>query len=92
MVRYEVGGKVVDEVDLLTKRQWSSRLDVVPFVFGYVAVVVGAVVLGTEFALSMVLLGWVVALHVLVLLFTAWSVDFKCFALYSKVNDIHLAD
>ncbi|GAB2218242.1 hypothetical protein Drorol1_Dr00001461 [Drosera rotundifolia] len=92
MVRYEVGGKVVDKVDLLTKRQWSSRLDVVPFVFAYNVVVVGAVILGTEFALSMVLLGGVAALHVLVLLFTAWSVDFKCFAQYSKVNDIQQAD
>jgi cation-transporting ATPase 13A1 len=34
---------------------------------------------------AFIVLGGLVAIHVLVLLFTAWSVDFKCFVQYSKV-------
>ncbi|KAK4833823.1 hypothetical protein QYF36_011922 [Acer negundo] len=45
-----------------------------------------------DFIDASIVFGGLIALHILVCLFTAWSVDFKCFAHYSKVNDIHLAD
>ncbi|KAJ6697549.1 hypothetical protein OIU85_003877 [Salix viminalis] len=41
---------------------------------------------------ALIVLGGLVSIHVLTLLFTAWSIDFKCFVQYSKVNDIYAAD
>ncbi|GKU88867.1 hypothetical protein SLEP1_g3082 [Rubroshorea leprosula] len=45
-----------------------------------------------DFGDAAIVLGGLVALNILVWLFTAWSVDFKSFVHYSKVNDIYLAD
>ncbi|KAF8022985.1 hypothetical protein BT93_F0484 [Corymbia citriodora subsp. variegata] len=45
-----------------------------------------------DFADATIVLGGLVGLHILVCLFTAWSVDFKCFVQYGRVNDIHHAD
>ncbi|GAB2291509.1 Probable manganese-transporting ATPase pdr2 [Dionaea muscipula] len=91
MPKFHVGGKVVDRVDLLRKRHLIWRLDVWPFAILY-AVWVAAVVPGLEFTDAAIVLGGLVAFHILVLLFTAWSVDFKCFVQYNKVNGIHQAD
>ncbi|XP_038692618.1 probable manganese-transporting ATPase PDR2 isoform X2 [Tripterygium wilfordii] len=91
MSRFHVGGKVVDTVDLLKKKHWAWRLDVWPFAILYGLWLV-IIVPGIDFFDATIVLGGFFALHVLVSLFTAWSVDFKCVAHYSKVNDIHQAD
>ncbi|KAF2535826.1 hypothetical protein F2Q68_00018910 [Brassica cretica] len=45
-----------------------------------------------DFTDAAIAFGGLVAFHILVLLFTAWSVDFKCFVQFSKVNSIDQAD
>ncbi|XP_022965544.1 probable manganese-transporting ATPase PDR2 [Cucurbita maxima] len=91
MLRFHVGGKVVERVDLLRKKHWTWRLDLWPFAILYAAWL-AVVVPSIDFGDALIVLGGLVALHVLVLLFTGWSVDFKCFVQYSKVNDIYHAD
>ncbi|PIN20836.1 P-type ATPase [Handroanthus impetiginosus] len=91
MSRFHVGGKVVDTVDLLRKRHWAWRLDLWPFAILY-GVWLAAIVPSLDFGDALIVLGSIAALHVLVFLFTVWSVDFKCLVQYSKVNDIHRAD
>ncbi|XP_023890076.2 LOW QUALITY PROTEIN: probable manganese-transporting ATPase PDR2 [Quercus suber] len=91
MLRFHVGGKVVEKVDLLRKSHWAWRLDVWPFAIIYVLWLT-TIVPSIDFGDAVIVLGGLVALHILVWLFTAWSVDFKCFVQYSKVNDIHHAD
>ncbi|KAL2230248.1 probable manganese-transporting ATPase PDR2 [Sesamum indicum] len=91
MSRFHVGGKVVDTVDLLRKRHWGWRLDMWPFTILY-GVWLAAVVPSLDFGDASIVLGGILAFHVLVFLFTVWSVDFKCFVQYSKVNDIYRAD
>ncbi|XP_028109900.1 probable manganese-transporting ATPase PDR2 [Camellia sinensis] len=90
-VRFHVGGKVVDIVDLLKKRHWSWRLDVWPFAVLYAAWIV-TVLPSLDFVDAAIVLGGLAVLHILVFLFTGWSVDFRCFVQYSKVKDIHQAD
>ena len=84
MLRFHVGGKVVERVDLLRKKHWTWRLDLWPFAILYAAWL-AVVVPSIDFGDALIVLGGLVALHVLVLLFTGWSVDFKCFVQYSKV-------
>ncbi|KAG2668539.1 hypothetical protein I3843_15G159800 [Carya illinoinensis] len=91
MSRFLVEGKVVESVDLLKKRHWPWRLDVWPFAIIYV-VWLTTIVPSIDIGDAAIVLGGLVALHILVWLFTAWFVDFKCFVKYSKVNDIHQAD
>lgn len=91
MSRFHVGGKVVEKVDLLRKKHRPWRLDVWPFAILYLLWLT-TVVPSIDFGDATIVLGGLAALHILVLLFTAWSVDFKCFVQYSKVNDIHIAD
>ncbi|KAL6574387.1 putative manganese-transporting ATPase pdr2 [Orobanche hederae] len=91
MSRFHVGGKVVDTVDLLQKRHWAWRLDTWPFTILY-GVWLSAVVPSLDFGDASIVLGSIVAFHMLVFLFTVWAVDFKCFVQYSKVSDIHHAD
>ncbi|KAL7124750.1 hypothetical protein ABFS83_14G070300 [Erythranthe nasuta] len=91
MSRFHVGGKVVDTVDLLQKRHWAWRLDMWPFTILY-GVWLSAGVPSLDFGDASIILGCILAFHVLVFLFTVWAVDFKCFVQYSKVNDIHRAD
>ncbi|PHU09844.1 putative manganese-transporting ATPase PDR2 [Capsicum chinense] len=91
MTRFQVGGKVVESVDLLKKRHWSWRLDVWPFVILY-AVWILTIIPSLDIADAFIVLGALVAFHALVFLFTVWSVDFKRFVQYSKVDDIHRAD
>lgn len=82
---------MVEKVDLLRKSHWAWRLDVWPFAIIYVLWLT-TIVPSIDFGDAVIVLGGLVALHILVWLFTAWSVDFKCFVQYSKVNDIHHAD
>ncbi|GLU21395.1 hypothetical protein SLE2022_375370 [Rubroshorea leprosula] len=91
MSRFHVGGKVVDKVDLLRKKHWAWRLDVWPFAILYVLWLT-IVVPSIDFGDAAIVLGGLVALNILVWLFTAWSVDFKSFVHCSKANDIYLAD
>ncbi|KAA8522607.1 hypothetical protein F0562_013032 [Nyssa sinensis] len=91
MLSFHVGGKVVDIVDLLKKRHWSWRLDVWPFAIIYVAWLL-VIVPSLDIADASIVLGGLIAIHILVFLFTVWLVDFKCFVQYTKVNDIHHAD
>ncbi|KAK9156520.1 hypothetical protein Scep_003094 [Stephania cephalantha] len=91
MSRYHVDGKVVQGVDLLKKRHWPWRLDVWPFAILYTIWIL-TVVPSIDFSDALVVLAGLLAFHVLVLLFTAWSVDFRCFVQFSKVRDIQHAD
>ncbi|KAJ9135114.1 hypothetical protein P3X46_032333 [Hevea brasiliensis] len=91
MSSFHVGGKVVERVDLLRKKHWAWRLDVWPFAILYVLWVT-TIVPSIDIADAAIVLGGLLALHILVWLFTAWSVNFKCFVQFSKVHDIHLAD
>ncbi|XP_047307482.1 probable manganese-transporting ATPase PDR2 [Impatiens glandulifera] len=91
MSRFIVGGKVVDSVDLLRKRHLIWCLDVLPFSILYVTWLITAVP-ALDFLDAAIVLGGLIVIHILVVLFTVWSVDFMCLAHYSKVNDIHRAD
>ncbi|XP_028786632.1 probable manganese-transporting ATPase PDR2 [Neltuma alba] len=91
MSGFRVGGKVVDRVDLLRKRPLPWRLDVWPFVIIY-ALWPTTILPSLDFVDAAIVLGGLVALHILFWLFTVWSVDFKCFAHYSKAKNIHDAD
>ncbi|XP_011001240.1 PREDICTED: probable manganese-transporting ATPase PDR2 [Populus euphratica] len=91
VLRFNVGGKVVERVDLIRKKKWPWRLDILPFAILY-AIWMVTIVPSIDIVDAFIVLGGLVAVHVLVLLFTAWSVDFKCFVQYSKVNDIYAAD
>ncbi|CAN0914021.1 Probable manganese-transporting ATPase PDR2 [Linum grandiflorum] len=91
MLRFHVGGKVVDKVDLLRKKHWTWRLDVWPFAIIY-ALWLTTVIPSLDIGDAFIVFGGLVAFHILVLLFTAWSVDFRCFVQFSKANDIHQAD
>lgn len=84
MSSFHVGGKVVDKVDLLKKKHWTWRFDVWPFVLLH-AVWIAVIVPSLDFVDAAIVFGAIVASHILVWLFTAWSVDFGCFAHYSKV-------
>ncbi|XP_058084361.1 probable manganese-transporting ATPase PDR2 [Magnolia sinica] len=91
MSRFRVDGKVIEGVDLLKRRHGLWRLDVWPFAILY-AVWLFTVVPTIDFSDASIVLGGLAAFHILVLLFTAWWVDFRCFVQYSKVKDIHHAD
>ncbi|CAK9175079.1 unnamed protein product, partial [Ilex paraguariensis] len=91
MSSFHVGGKVVERVDPLRKRYWSWRLDVWPFAIIY-AVWLTTIVPSLDIVDAFIVLGGLFAVHILVFLFTVWSVVFKCFVQYSKVNGIHHAD
>ncbi|PON83998.1 P-type ATPase, subfamily V [Trema orientale] len=91
MLKFEVGGKVVERVELVRKKQWVWRLDVWPFALLY-GVWLTAILPSLDIVDAAIVFGAFLALHILVFLFTAWSIDFKCFVHYSKVNDIHQAD
>lgn len=82
---------MVESVDLLKKRHWSWRWDVWPFAILY-GVWLLTVIPSLDIADAFIVLGTLVAFHALVFLFTVWSVDFKRFVQYSKVDDIHRAD
>lgn len=85
MSRFHIGGKVVDSVDFLQKRHWAWRLDLWPFAIIY-GVWLMAIVPILDAGDAFIVLGSLVAIHILVFLFTVWSVDFKCFVQYTKVH------
>ncbi|XP_077243371.1 phosphate deficiency response 2 [Tasmannia lanceolata] len=87
MSRIHVDGKVVQEVDLMRRRHWMWRLDVWPFASLY-SIWLFIVIPSIELGDAAIVFGGLVSIHILVLLFTAWSVDFRCFVQYSKVKDI----
>ncbi|KAL9230101.1 hypothetical protein vseg_005492 [Gypsophila vaccaria] len=91
MAKFHVGGKVVDGVDLLRKRRTPWRLDAFPFAILY-GLWMAMIVPSLDFTDALIVLGGIATFHILVLLFTAWSVDFKCFVQYSTVDNIHHAD
>lgn len=91
MTRFHVNGKVVDTVDLLRKRHWPWRFDSWPFAILYATWMI-VIVPSLDFLDAFIVLGGLLAVHILVFLFTVWSVDFKCFVQYSKVRDIHHAN
>ncbi|PSR88079.1 Manganese-transporting ATPase [Actinidia chinensis var. chinensis] len=91
MLRFCVGGKVVDSVVLLRKRHWLWRLDVWPFAIIYFTWLV-TVVPSLDITDAAIVLGGLLAVHFLVFLFTVWSVDFKCFVQFAKVSNIYHAD
>ncbi|EHA8591262.1 hypothetical protein COCNU_scaffold039443G000040 [Cocos nucifera] len=91
MARYDVDGKVVQGVDLLKRRHWTWRLDVWPFVILY-SIWLFVAVPSLDFTDALIVLGALAVAHILVLLFTAWSVDFRCFVQFSKAKDICSAD
>nr|XP_043614815.1 probable manganese-transporting ATPase PDR2 [Erigeron canadensis]XP_043614816.1 probable manganese-transporting ATPase PDR2 [Erigeron canadensis] len=91
MTRFNVNGKVVDTVDLLRKRHWPWRLDSWPFALLYATWMI-VIVPSLDFLDAFIILGGLSVLHILVILFTVWSVDFKCFVQYSKVKDINHAN
>ncbi|KAJ9562227.1 hypothetical protein OSB04_007387 [Centaurea solstitialis] len=91
MTRFHVNGKVVDTVDLLRKRHWPWRLDSWPFAILYATWMI-VIVPSLDFLDAFIVLGGLLALHILVFLFTVWSVDFKCFVHFSKVKDINHAN
>ena len=85
MSSFHVGGKVVDKVDLCRKKHWAWPLDVWPFAILY-ATWLATIVPNVDFIDAMIGFGDLLASHILVLLFSMWSVDFKCFIQFSKVN------
>lgn len=91
MYKFDVNGKVVQQVDLLKKRHWPWRLDVWPFVVLYVVWMV-TIVPTIDFTDAAIVFGGLLTVHILTFLFTAWSVDFRYFVQYSKVNDFNQAD
>ncbi|CAI9096849.1 OLC1v1033077C1 [Oldenlandia corymbosa var. corymbosa] len=91
MSRFHVGGKVVDSIVLLKKRHWLWRLDVWPFAILYAFWAV-AIASSIDIFDAFIVLGGFFIAHILVFLFTVWSIDFRCLVQYSKVNDIHQAD
>ena len=81
----------MEKVDLCRKKQLVWRLDVWPFAILY-TVWLTTIVPSIDFSDACIALGGLSAFHILVLLFTTWSVDFKCFVQFSKVNSIDQAD
>lgn len=88
MLRFDVGGKVVERVDLLRKKQWPWRFDVWPFAIFY-ALWLTTILPTIDFVDAAIVFGAFLALHILVFLFTAWSVDFKSFVHHSQVSLSH---
>ena len=80
---------MVERVELLRKRNLTWRLDVLPFAIIYILWLT-AIVPSIDFGDAAIVFGGLVSLHILVWLFTAWSVDFKCFIQYSKVCNAHI--
>lgn len=86
-----VDGKVVRCVELYRWRPVPRRLDVWPFLILYLSWMI-LVVPQLDFLDAMIVLGALAVSHVLTLLFSAWSVDFRCFVQAYKVNDINAAE
>lgn len=81
----KVISKTVTEVELYRWLEPQYRLDVLPFVILYSLWLALAVptISRTD---SLIVLGVLAVVHILVILFTGWSVDFRCFATAQKVS------
>jgi len=86
VLTFNVGGKVVERVDLIRKKKWPWRFDILPFAILY-AVWMVTIVPSIDIVDALIVLGGLVSIHVLALLFTAL---FKCFVQYSKVMYLFL--
>lgn len=80
----------MEKVDLCRKKHWAWRLDVWPFAILY-ALWFTTILPSIDFADAAIAFGALAASHILVLLFTSWSVDFKCFVQFSKVTGTLMA-
>lgn len=83
--KFSVNGKVVDGVDLLKKKHWPWRLDVWPFAILYAACLL-VVLPSIDFVDAAIVIGVIFAVHILVVLFTGWLVEFRCLVQFSKVT------
>ncbi|KAG0625464.1 hypothetical protein M758_2G057800 [Ceratodon purpureus] len=84
-------GKIVQQVELYKWRATLWRLDVWPFMGAYVAWALG-VATRLDSTDAGIVLAAIAVLHVLTFLFSAWSVDFRCFSHATKVTDVREAD
>ena len=84
VLRFNVGGKVLERVDSIRKKKWPWWLDILPFAIFY-AIWMVTILPGIDIVDALIILGGLVSIHVLASLFTVWSVDFKCFTQYRKV-------
>ncbi|CAK9272759.1 unnamed protein product [Sphagnum jensenii] len=84
-------GKIVRLVELYKWRELPLRLDVWPFAILYVAWVTG-VATSLDATDAGIVLAALFVLHILTFLFSAWSVNFRCFVQATKVRDVHQAD
>ncbi|KAL3564660.1 hypothetical protein D5086_032706 [Populus alba] len=82
VLRFNVGGKVVERVDLIKKKKWPWGLDIFPFAILY-AIWMITIVPSIDIVDALIVLGGLVSTHVLALLFTA---------LFNIANDIYAAD
>lgn len=82
-------GKIVQQVELYKWRSTIWRLDVWPFLGAYVAWVLG-VATRLDSTDAGIVLAALAILHILTFLFSAWSVDFRCFSQASKVRNTFL--
>jgi cation-transporting ATPase 13A1 len=78
-------GKIVRLVELYKWRELPLRLDVWPFAILYVAWVTG-VATSLDATDAGIVLAALVVLHILTFLFSAWSVNFRCFVQATKVK------
>lgn len=78
-------GKIVRLVELYKWRELPLRLDVWPFAILYVAWVTG-VATSLDATDAGIVLAALFVLHILTFLFSAWSVNFRCFVQATKVE------
>lgn len=83
-------GKIVRLVELYKWRPVPWRLDVWPFIGLYVGWLLG-VATQLEATDAGIVLAGLAILHILTFLFSAWSVDFRCFVQASKVGEFFFA-
>lgn len=82
-------GKIVRLVELYKWRPTPWRLDVWPFIGLYIGWVLGVATRLDATDAGIVLAGLTI-LHILTFLFSAWSVDFRCFVQATQVRALTL--
>jgi len=78
-------GKIVRQVELYKWKPTIWRLDIWPFLGAYVFWLLG-VATKLDSTDAGIVLAAIAILHILAFLFSAWSVDFRCFSQASKVR------
>ena len=81
----KVVSKTVTAVELYKWLEPQYRLDVLPFAILY-SLWVAFAVPTISWTDSLIVLGILAVVHILVILFTGWSVEFRCFATAQKVS------